>query len=63
MKFQKGNTLGAKKRLKRTLGKEIIGFRCYEGQKEALKEVPEWQEKLREYVDKLITETGKDVTN
>jgi hypothetical protein len=61
MPFQKGNKLGAKKHLKRPLDKEVIGFRGYEGQKESLKAVPDWQERLREYVDLLIaTQTSKD---
>jgi hypothetical protein len=54
MPFQKGNKLGAKKYLKRPLGK-MIGFRGYEGQQEKLKAVPDWQERLREYVDRLIS--------
>lgn len=58
MPFQKNNKLGAKKILNRPLGKQIIGFRGYEGQKEKLKLVPDWQEKLRSYVDQLIAENG-----
>jgi hypothetical protein len=55
MPFQKNNnTFGAKKRLKRPLDKETIGFKGYEGQKEKLKAVPDWPERLREFVDKLI---------
>ena len=56
MPFQKGNKLGAKKQLKRPLDKEVIGFKGYEGQKEKLKAVPDWQERLREFVDLLISE-------
>ena len=37
MPLQKNNTFGAKKRLKRPLDKEKIGFKGYEGQKEKLK--------------------------
>lgn len=54
MPFQKNNTFGAKKRLKRPLDKETIGFKGYEGQKQKLKAVPDWPERLREFVDKLI---------
>jgi len=54
MPFQKNHKLGAKKRLKRPLDKEIIGFKGYEGQRERLKAVPDWPERLREFVDKLI---------
>lgn len=44
MPFQKGNKLGAKKRLKRPLYQEIIAFRGYEGHKQRLKAIPNWQE-------------------
>jgi hypothetical protein len=53
MPFQKNNQYRYTKKLNRPLGK-IIGFRGYEGQNEKLKNVPDWQEKLRLYVDKLI---------
>lgn len=56
MPFQKGNKLGAKKLLKRPLDKETIGFKGYEGQKEKLKAVADWQERLRLFVDELIQE-------
>jgi hypothetical protein len=56
MPFQKNHKLGAKKRLKRPLDKEIIGFKGYEGQRERLKAVPDWPERLREFVDKLISD-------
>jgi hypothetical protein len=54
MPFPKNNTFGAKKRLKRSLDKETIGFKGYEGQRERLKAVPDWPERIREFVDKLI---------
>ena len=56
MPFQKNHKLGAKKRLNRPLDNETIGFKGYEGQKEKLKAVPDWQERLREFVDKLIND-------
>lgn len=56
MPFQKNHKLGAKKRLNRPLDKETIGFKGYEGQKEKLKAVPDWPERLREFVDKLIND-------
>lgn len=59
MPFQKNHKLGAKKRLKRPLDKETIGFKGYEGQKEKLKTVPDWQERLREFVDNLIENVDK----
>ncbi len=60
MPFQKGNKLGAKKQLKRPLDKEVIAFKGYEGQKEKLKAVPDWQERLRNFVEQLIEEFPKD---
>jgi hypothetical protein len=59
MPFQKNHKLGAKKILKRPLDKETIGFKGYEGQKEKLKTVPDWQERLREFVDQLIEDVDK----
>jgi hypothetical protein len=53
MPFQKNNEYRYTKKLKRPLGK-IIGFRGYEGQNEKLKNIPDWHEQLRLYVDKLI---------
>ena len=54
MPFPKNNTFGPKKRLKRPLDRETIGFKGYEGQRERLKAVPDWLERIREFVDKLI---------
>ncbi|HAG84445.1 MAG TPA: hypothetical protein DCL61_25645 [Cyanobacteria bacterium UBA12227] len=60
MPFKIGNKLGAKKRLKRPLDKEVIAFKGYEGQKEKLKAVPDWQERLREFVDQLLSDFPKN---
>jgi hypothetical protein len=60
MPFEKGHKLGARKRLKRPLDKEAIAFKGYEGQKEKLKAVPDWQEQLREFVDQLLSELPKN---
>lgn len=59
MPFKKNNKLGAKKILSRPLDKQVIGFRGYEGHKEKLKNIPDWQNKLRNYVDSLIKEHGE----
>lgn len=59
MPFQKGNKLGAKKRIKKPLDKEVIAFRGYKGQKEKLKAIPNWQERLREFVDQLASSLPK----
>ncbi|KAB8334077.1 hypothetical protein SD80_006380 [Scytonema tolypothrichoides VB-61278] len=56
MPFQKNHKFGAKKKLLRPLDKEVIAFRGYEGQKNKLRSVPDWQERLREFVDDLIGE-------
>ena len=49
--------LGAQKRLGRPLDKQAIAFKGYKGkgQKEILKAVPNWLDRLREYVDRLIS--------
>ncbi|MCY7381515.1 MAG: hypothetical protein LH628_02790 [Microcoleus sp. CAN_BIN18] len=59
MPFQKSNTYGATKRLARPTDKAVIAFKGYEGQKEKLKGIPDWQEKLRLFVDQLIEEDGQ----
>ncbi len=60
MPFRKGHQLGAKKKLARPLDKQAIAFKGYEGQKEKLKAVPDWQERLREFVDQLISNLPKN---
>ncbi|MCA1995467.1 MAG: hypothetical protein LDL41_25985 [Coleofasciculus sp. S288] len=60
MPFQKGNKLGASKRLNRPLDKGVIAFRGYEGQKEKLKTVPDWQERFRQFAEELINESQSD---
>jgi hypothetical protein len=60
MPFQKGNKLAAKKHIKCPLDKGVIAFRGYEGQKEQLKAVPNWQGRLREFVDQLLSELPKN---
>ncbi|BAZ22814.1 hypothetical protein NIES4073_37020 [Kalymmatonema gypsitolerans NIES-4073] len=60
MPFQKGHKLGAKKKLERLLDKDAIAFKGYLGQKEKLKAVPNWQERLRQFVDQLISELPKN---
>jgi hypothetical protein len=56
MTFKKNHKLGAKKILKKPLDAQPICVRGYAGQKEALKAVPGWQERLRDYIDFLIQE-------
>ena len=59
MPFQKHNTYGAIKRLSKATDKAVIAFKGYEGQKEKLKAIPDWQERLRLFVDQLIEEDGQ----
>ena len=54
MPFKKGNKYGFTSSLLHKLDKEPICFKGYEGQKDKLKAIPNWQEKLRKYVDCLI---------
>ena len=55
MPFRKGHKLGAKKIYSRPLG-ENITVQLFEGQKEKLKIIPNWQNRIREYVEQLISE-------
>jgi hypothetical protein len=56
MRFQKNNQLGFTTTRERKLEKQPISFKGYEGQLAELKKIPNWQETLREIVDKLIEE-------
>lgn len=53
MPFQSKHKLGAKKFIEKPLDQQPICFKGYEGQKEALKHIPNWQDKLRAFVDAL----------
>lgn len=54
MPFQKNNQFGFTS--KNPLDSQPICFKGRLGQKEKLKAVPNWQERLREFVDTLIEE-------
>ncbi|EDX72178.1 hypothetical protein MC7420_8270 [Coleofasciculus chthonoplastes PCC 7420] len=56
MPFQKDHPWRAKKILDQPLDKTPICFKGYEGQKDKLKSVPNWQERIRQFVDELISE-------
>lgn len=56
MPFQKNNKLGAKKLVTAILDDRPICFRGRLGQKEKLKAVPNWQERVREFVEELINQ-------
>ncbi|AFY83940.1 hypothetical protein [Oscillatoria acuminata] len=53
MPFYENHQIGAKKFMKEELDKLPICFKGRLGQREKLKSVPDWQERLREYVDEL----------
>jgi hypothetical protein len=54
MPFQKNNKLGFTSDA--PLDKDPVCFKVKPGVKEKLKAVPNWQERLRDYVDQLIKE-------
>jgi len=62
MPFQKNHKLGAKQVYRQPVENKVIAFRGRIGQKEKLKKVDNWQERLRDYVDQLIAEveTGQN---
>jgi hypothetical protein len=53
MPFQKNNKLGFTS--DDPLGKKPVCFKVKPGVKEKLLEIPDWQNKLREFVDQLIS--------
>ncbi|MEG3977373.1 hypothetical protein QT970_22510 [Microcoleus sp. herbarium8] len=55
MPFQKNNKLGAKRLGNEPLEKSVIAFRGRDGQKKALQNISGWQDKLRDFVDHLIS--------
>jgi len=54
MPFQKKNKLGFTS--KQPFDKDPVCFKVLPGVKDKLKSVPDWQERLREFVDRLIVE-------
>lgn len=54
MAFKKGHKFGFTS--EDPLEKEPICFKGRKGQKEKLKTIPDWQEHLREFIDKLAEE-------
>lgn len=55
MPFQKNNKLGFTKS-EQPFDKDPICFKALPGVKNKLRVVPNWQERLREFVDRLIDE-------
>ncbi len=60
MPFSKNHEYRWEKQGDRTLDKQPICFKGYEGQKLALLAIPNWQEKFRKFVDDLIKESEQD---
>ena len=58
MTFKKNNKLGALPYGDKPLGVKPVSFKPRQGQLEKLKTVPNWQERLRNYIDILIEEHG-----
>ncbi|MDY6902812.1 MAG: hypothetical protein SWZ49_32790 [Cyanobacteriota bacterium] len=56
--FKKGNTEGFVSNRPKVL-KSLVGIRLTSEDKEALKNVPNWQERLRKYIQVLISEDGE----
>jgi hypothetical protein len=59
MRFEKNNKLGAKKILKAELDAQPICFKGRKGQREKIKTVPDWPQRLRDFVDQLIEDLDK----
>jgi hypothetical protein len=59
MPFQKKHKLGALPIGDETLDVSPISFKGRKGQKDKLRGVPNWQERLRDFVDSLIKEADK----
>ena len=61
MPFQKNHKLGAKPIADEPMDRTPICFNVRTGVREKLKTIPDWKERLREYVDRLIDgQTGSD---
>lgn len=56
MPFKKNHKLGALPYGNEPLDTKPISFKGRKGQLDRLKTVPNWQERLRDYVDQLISE-------
>ncbi|MDZ7956595.1 MAG: hypothetical protein RMY34_01595 [Aulosira sp. DedQUE10] len=60
MPFPKNHQYRWESNQDQTLDKTPICFKGWEGQKEKLKTVPDWQERLRQFVDQLISDLPKN---
>ncbi|MDJ0799379.1 MAG: hypothetical protein QNJ51_21610 [Calothrix sp. MO_167.B12] len=60
MPFQKNHKLGALPYGDEPLDTKPVSFKPRRGQLEKLKAIPNWQERLRDYIDTLIKEEYSD---
>ncbi|WP_248277839.1 hypothetical protein [Brasilonema sp. UFV-L1] len=58
MPFQKNHKLGAQPLNEEPFDKTPVCFNVRKGVRNKLKAIPDWKERLRTFVDKLIEETG-----
>ncbi|NMF67020.1 hypothetical protein DP113_24010 [Brasilonema octagenarum UFV-E1] len=58
MTFQKKHRLGALPFNEEPFDKSPVCLKVREGVREKLKAVPDWQERLRGFIDELIRDTG-----
>ncbi|MDJ0801174.1 MAG: hypothetical protein QNJ51_30950 [Calothrix sp. MO_167.B12] len=59
MPFRKDNQHRAKSIGDKPLGTKPVSFKPRQGQLEKLKAIPNWQERLRDYIDMMIKEHGE----
>ncbi|MDY6901069.1 MAG: hypothetical protein SWZ49_23760 [Cyanobacteriota bacterium] len=59
MPFRKNNEYRAKSIGEKPLGEKPVSFKPRQGQLAKLKQIPCWQEKLRDYIDVMIKEYGE----
>lgn len=59
MPFQKNHKLGAKPINDEPFDRNPVCFNVRKGVRAKLKAIPSWKERLREFVDQLIEESGQ----
>ena len=60
MPFKKDHKYRWKPESSASLDKSPICFKGRVGQKEALQDIPDWQDKVRDYIDDLIEQKPSD---
>ncbi|GAB1540647.1 hypothetical protein NUACC21_33160 [Scytonema sp. NUACC21] len=59
MPFKKGNKFAYRPQNEEAFDPISVCFNVRKGVRDKLKAVPDWQERLREFVDKLVEEVDK----